>query len=143
MTEAQYKELIRVKLPSNPKYISVLRATISEVALKMGFSLEEANDLKLALNEACANVIEHAYQWQKNKSMFVYFYLFNDRLEVVVKDFGKKVDPSTIKSRELNDFKDGGLGVFILRNLVDNLEYDTTPKVGTELKFVKMKRGSN
>ena len=132
-------DVIRIKLPSNPRYISVLRSTISELATKMGFSFEQANDLKLALNEACANVIEHAYQWQKNKSMYVYFQVYTDALEVVIKDFGKKVEVDNIKSRELNDYRDGGLGVFLIQNLVDEVKYDTSPKVGTELRFIKRK----
>lgn len=132
-------EVIRIKLPSDPKFISVLRSTVSELAQKIGFSFEQANDIKLALNEACANVIEHAYKWQKNKSMFVYFIIHPDALEIVIKDFGKKTAVDEIKPRELEDYREGGLGVFLIQNLVDEVHYDTSPKIGTELRFIKRK----
>ncbi len=131
------KEVIRVKLPSNPKYISVLRATVSEVTQKMGFTKEKSQELKLVVNEACANVIEHAYGGKRDKAIFIYFNLFPDRLEIIIRDFGRKVKAAQIKSRPLDEVQEHGLGVFIMQNLVDELEYDTSPSIGTELRLVK------
>lgn len=60
-----------------------------------------------------------------------------DRLEVVIKDFGKKVHPARIRSRDLHDVKPGGLGVYFIRRSMDMVWYDMSPRIGTELKMVK------
>ncbi len=130
-------EIIRVKIPSHPKYIKRIRNIVGEVCEKMSFSEKKAQDLKLAVNEAVTNIIKHAYAGEANKAIFVYFYLFCDKLEVAIRDYGKKVSAKEIKSRELDDYKDSGLGVYLMKSLVDELAYDFSPSVGTELKFIK------
>ncbi len=130
-------EIIRIKIPSHPKYISRLRGIVGEVCDKLNFDKQKAQELKLAVNEAVNNIIQHAYEGQTNKVIFVYFYLFKDRLEVAIRDYGKKVSPDIIKSRDLDDVKDHGLGVFLMEKFADEVAYDFTPSVGTELKFIK------
>jgi serine/threonine-protein kinase RsbW len=136
---AEDNEIIRIKIPSHPKYISRLRSIVGEVCQKMNFHYQKCQDLKLAINEAVSNIIQHAYEGQTNKAIFVYFYLFSERLEVAIRDYGKKVEPDQIKSRDLDDVKDHGLGVFLMENLVDEVAFDFTPSVGTDLKFIKYK----
>jgi serine/threonine-protein kinase RsbW len=130
-------EIIRIKIPSHPKYISRLREIVGEVCQKMNFNEEKAVELKLAVNEAVSNIIRHAYEGQTNKAIFVYFYMFSDRLEIAIRDYGKKVQPFEIKSRDLNDVKDHGLGVFLMETFADEIYFDFTPSVGTEVKFIK------
>lgn len=131
-------ELIRLKIPSNPKYISTVRVMIEDLAKKNGFAKQKIDDLKLAINEALANVIEHAYNWQKNKVIFIYIVVNYRNIEIVIKDFGRKVTMKDIKSRSLEDFRDGGLGVFLIQNMVDDVQYNSLD-VGTELKITKNK----
>ena len=130
------KEIIRIKIPSNPKYVSCVRAFVEEMARKQGFKKVKIEDLKMAINEALANVIEHAYQGQRNKVIYVYLVVSYKCIEVVIKDFGKKVSLEEIKSRPLTDYRDGGLGVFLINNMVDEVVY-TSQKAGTQLKLVK------
>jgi serine/threonine-protein kinase RsbW len=130
-------EIIRIKIPSHPKYISRLRNIVGEVCEKLDFDHEKAQGLKLAVNEAVNNIIQHAYEGKTNKSIFVFFYLFSDRLEIAIRDYGKKVSPDQIKSRDLDDVKDHGIGVFLMEQFADEIAYDFTPSVGTEIKFIK------
>jgi serine/threonine-protein kinase RsbW len=58
-------------------------------------------------------------------------------MEIKIRDFGKKVDPRKIKSRPLNEIRPGGLGVFFIKRIMDEVVYDTSHRVGTELKLVK------
>ena len=116
----------------------MVRFMVEDLAKKNGFAQEKIEELKLAINEALANVIEHAYQWQKNKVIFIYFSIHYQDIEVVIKDFGKKLDTAQLKSRNLDDVKDSGLGVFLIKNMVDEVEYHSE-ELGTELKLVKKK----
>ena len=132
------KDIIRLKIPSNPKYVSSVRVLVQDLARKNGFDKTKTNDLELAINEALANVIEHAYGGQKNKVIFIYFIVTYKNIEVIIKDFGKKVNLNEIKSRPLTEYRDGGLGVFLINNMVDEVVY-TSQGGGTELKLVKNK----
>jgi len=137
-TKDQKADVIRLKIPSNPKYIGMVRAMVEDLAKKNGFAKNKIEELKLAINEALANVIEHAYQWQKNRVIFIYFSIHYQDIEVVIKDFGKKLDVNGLKSRNLDEVKDSGLGVFLIKNMVDKVEYHSED-TGTELKLVKNK----
>ena len=130
------KDIIRIKIPSNPKYVSCVRALVEELARKNGFDKTKIEDLKLAINEALANVIEHAYLGQKNRVIFIYMIVTYKNIEVIIKDFGRKVSLDEIKSRPLEEYRDGGLGVFLINNMVDEVVY-TSQSTGTELKLIK------
>ena len=131
-------DVIRLKIPSDPKYVSTVRSMVEDLARKNGFDRTKIEDLKLAINEALANVIEHAYSGMKNKVIFLYIIIRPSMLEIIIKDFGKKLDVKALKSRDLTDFKEDGLGVFLIKNMVDEVIY-TSQSVGTELKLVKNK----
>ena|SRR5208283_2421018 len=136
--EKKEPDIIRLKIPSDPKYVSTVRVMIEDLARKNGFDQLKINDLKLAINEALANVIEHAYSGLKNKVIFLYIIVHTSLIEVIIKDFGKKLDVKTLRSRDLDDIKDDGLGVFLIKNMVDQVIY-TSQSLGTELKLVKNK----
>ena len=54
-----------------------------------------------------------------------------------LRDYGTKCDPDCIKGRDLDDVRPGGLGVHIIREIMDEVTYDTGHEVGTELKMTK------
>jgi serine/threonine-protein kinase RsbW len=136
--EKKQPDIIRIKIPSDPKYVSTVRAMVEDLARKSGFDKTKIEDLKLAINEALANVILHAYSGLKNKVIFLYIIVHPNLLEIIIKDFGKKLDIRNLRSRDLMDFKEDGLGVFLIKNMVDEVIY-TSQSVGTELKLVKNK----
>jgi anti-sigma regulatory factor (Ser/Thr protein kinase) len=59
------------------------------------------------------------------------------RLDVTLRDWGRKVDPASIQPRELSDIRPGGLGVHFIREIMDEAVYDPTPETGTELRMTK------
>jgi anti-sigma regulatory factor (Ser/Thr protein kinase) len=135
-----HSNVIKLEIKSHPRFLTLVRILGYEVALMAEFSQEEARDFKLALDEACTNVIKHSYHYDYTKPIIISFYLYSDRLETLIQDFGEKVDPSKIRSRPINDVKPSGLGVYIMRKLMDVVEYDHTPSQGPRLKLVKYKK---
>lgn len=129
-------DVLRLKIPSHPRYVSAVRAFVEDIATKSGFDKVKVEDLKLAINEALANIIEHAYGGQRNKDILIDLVVARKYIEVILRDFGKKVDLSAIRSRDLDDVRDGGLGVFLIKNMVDEVVY-SSQKDGTELRLVK------
>lgn len=128
---------VEVRIPSDPAFMAVVRQLTSAVGAMAGLGPEETNAVTLAVDEACTNVIKHAYKHDYSQHMTLSFRLRPDRLELRLRDYGTKCDPSRIKGRELDDVRPGGLGVHIIRKVMDEVTYDTRHSVGTELKMTK------
>ena len=128
---------IEIKLPSDPQFLKIIRSGISQISKICGFSNEESNAVTIAVDEAASNIIKHTYNGAKNELIVVNFRILEDRLEVVLRDFGEKVDPETIKSRDLNEIRPGGLGVHLIKSTMDVVNYDNSFEVGNQLTMVK------
>lgn len=128
---------IEIKLPSDPQFLKIIRSGISHISKICGFSNEESNAVTIAVDEAASNIIKHTYNGAKNELIVVNFRILEDRLEVVFRDFGEKVDPKTIKSRDLNEIRPGGLGVHLIKSTMDVVNYDNSFEVGNQLTMVK------
>ncbi len=135
---------VTINLKSDPILVGLLRSVVAEIASKMGFNAETINNIQLAVNEAHANVIKHTYKKQLDKDIIVKFLIRFDRLEIIIKDFGEKILPDSFKSRPLDQLKESGLGVYLIKSLMDEVNYDTIgPEAGTELHLVKyLNRGA-
>jgi len=81
----------------------------------------------LAVNEACMNIIQHGYNNDPNNEFSVLVALSENgnTKEIVIQliDQAKKIDPAKIKSRDLDDIKPGGIGVHIIHQLMDSVSY--------------------
>jgi len=128
---------LELRIPSDPAFLTIVRQVTSAVGAMAGLSPEEVNCVVLAIDEACTNIIKHAYKYDYSQHMVLNCELRSDRLELRLRDFGTKCDLSYIRSRDLDDVKPGGLGVHIISEVMDEVEYDTRHAVGTELKMTK------
>lgn len=130
-------EAIEIKLPSDPKFLKIIRSAMNHVGETMGFSQDETNNITLAVDEACSNIIKHAYGGSTNQPIHILCHLYKDRLEILLRDFGKKADINEIKSRELDDVRPGGLGVHLIKSVMDIVNYDNSLEQGNQLRLVK------
>jgi len=135
----QVDNLIKLEVRSHPRYLRLIRNATYEIALIYGFTAEEAKDLRLVIDEACTNVIKHSYHYDYNRPIILNFFLYDDRFEMLIQDCGEKVNPSKIRPRDIDKVRPGGLGVYIIKKLMDVMEYDPTGKEGPRLKLVKYK----
>ncbi|WP_209125113.1 anti-sigma B factor RsbW [Alkalihalobacillus sp. BA299] len=119
---------IEMKVPAKPEYVGVIRLTVSGIANRIGYTYDDIEDIKIAVAEACTNVVEHAYEGEGTIS--VTFHVFADRLEVLVADNGESFDIEGIRnklgpidsSQPVNELKEGGLGLFLINTLMDKVE---------------------
>ena len=130
-------ESIEIKIPSQPKFLKIVRAAMNHICETMGFSQEDTNNVTLAVDEACSNIIKHAYCGSTGKPIHVTCTLYKNRLEILLKDFGKKANIDEIKSRELDDVRPGGLGVHLIRSVMDIVKYNNQDEEGNQLQLVK------
>lgn len=136
----QESKIVELNIPAEPEYLLVVRLALSGIAARMNFEYEEIEDLKIAIAEACTNAIQHAYKNGDNKRIDIKFFVSRDRLVMEVEDKGKGFEIEKIKKfpEELLE-KERGLGIFLIKSLVDEVEFKST-KEGTLVKMTKYKR---
>ena len=127
---------------SDPANLAQVRAAVETLGKLTGFDQKECAAMALAVDEALTNVIRHAYGGSLDKEIKICIEELNevdDRqgLLICIRDFGKAVDPCKIKGRELSDIKPGGLGVHIMREVMDEVIFESQPDGGTLLRMTK------
>jgi serine/threonine-protein kinase RsbW len=134
-------EGLEIRLTSDPRWLQVLRAAVGQVGHLAGLDPATVDHLKLAVDEACANIIVHGYGGERGRPIVATLNLYPDRLEVRLRDFGKKVPLESIRPKELDPTRPGGLGVHLIYCCMDEVEYKSADGPGMELRMVKHLRG--
>ena len=102
---------------------------------KCDFDESSIELLVLGLDEACTNIIRHAYD-QDEKPVRLEMERLHDRIRFVLRDYGRPCDPKCIRSRPLEDVRPGGVGVYIIRQVFDHVKYEPRRR-GTRLVLEK------
>ncbi len=105
------KDIINLKIPSKPDYISVVRLTSSAIASNMGLNIEEIEDIKVSIAEACINAIN------KSNEINIQFEIEKDKLTMKVDN----VQP--LEEDEVNLNKELELGILIIKSLMDEVNF--------------------
>lgn len=126
-----------LELVSAPVELRAVRREIEALCERMGLDEETAGRVALAVDEAITNIIRHAYDNRPDGTIRLEARRDGDRLTLVLRDFGRCVDPGTIRSRDLEDVRPGGLGVHIIHECMDTVDYQPVPEGGTRLTMTK------
>jgi len=123
-----------------------IREFVAETARQAGFSDKEIYSIQLAADEASTNIIEHAYAGIENGKIGIDCSIEGDELKIVMRDNGKSFDPSSVPEpnvkADLSERKIGGLGMYLMRKLMDEVTYESLPKTGNVLTLIKRKGGA-
>lgn len=141
MTLRELAGPVLLDIPADPASLFLMRALLGKLSENIGFSGRDADLLVLAIDEACTNVIRHAYGHSPDKRIVLTFKVDPEYLEIHIRDFGAAADPSTFKARDLDDVRPGGLGIHFIKSVVDKMEYDCPPEGGMLLKLIKFRPG--
>ncbi|MHC4976748.1 MAG: ATP-binding protein [Planctomycetota bacterium] len=134
---------IEIRLQSDPRFLCGIRELISGVARRLGFSDLEANHVALAVDEALANVIRHGYDNATCRPIWVRVWeLESGGIRITLEDEARQVDPTCIKSRDLEDVRPGGLGVHIIQEIMDEVRYEARETIGMRLTMEKQPASS-
>ncbi len=126
---------------SRTDHLLEVREFVSEAARQFGFSEEDVANIVLAVDEACTNIIKHSYQYAPDKEIVIAIIRNNGTFEVRIKDRGKSFNPDLLRApdlkRNLNEHRRGGLGVYLMRKLMDKVEYSFEAGESNEVSLVK------
>src|SRR5687768_14544008 len=121
--------------PAKFEYLDEIRDFVASVARKGGFTDKEVYSLQLAADEAASNIIEHAYEGVADASLDISCEMQGDTLTIVMHDQGKTFDSSKVKQpnlkADLSERQIGGLGVYLMRKLMDEVRYESSGKINT------------
>ena len=117
------KKLERIHFISKPERLLPVRQFVRTLARQQGCCDENLEHMVMAINEACMNVIQHAYHGADDGEIVIEFWQQGEELLIRIIDYAEAVELSSIKSRELEDVRPGGLGVHLIHKVMDSVEY--------------------
>lgn len=132
---------VRLRIPAKAEYITLCRLALTGLAQLRDLDESTLADLKLALTEAVSNSVRHAYGAHGEGQVEITYELHADRLGIEVVDDGEGFDPARPPRLEGDELSEGGLGIAIIRTIVDDFQIQSRPGVrGSRLHFVKRLR---
>jgi anti-sigma regulatory factor (Ser/Thr protein kinase) len=119
----------------------MIRDFVKSIGMQSGMGDMEVARLELVVDEACANVMEHASDADATKEVSIRAIVDDDSVQIVVIDSGKGFDPAAVEQLKLEELvsarRTGGLGMRIMKSFMDEVHYEMHPGVKNELKMVK------
>jgi anti-sigma regulatory factor (Ser/Thr protein kinase) len=151
---------IKIELRSNPLFLSGVRELVSSVAKRIGFNEMNCCQIALAVDEALCNVMRHGYQKRTDGMIWLSVWPMTagtagmgaasgpsnasspaqPAIRIVIEDEAPQIDPAQIKGRDLADIKPGGLGVHIIKEVMDSATYEKRDRVGMRLTMMKTQK---
>ncbi len=137
------KPEIELKLISDPMYLCGARELVGCIARRIGFDDMDCSKIALAVDEALSNIIRHGYSRVFDKPIWVGISPIQPSagsiggITIIIDDEAKQVDPCTMKGRELEDIKPGGLGVHIIQEVMDEVTYEKRESIGMRMIMTK------
>ncbi len=137
---------LELELTSDPCILPEVRERVAAWCAARGWSPEQAAEIALAIDEALSNVIRHAYASHADQRIELSLRPVHDGqhgpgLEVRVRDFGRQCHPDEIRGRDLDDVRPGGLGVHIIRAMMNSISY--SPAEGGGMLLIMRKYQSH
>ncbi|MCW9705245.1 ATP-binding protein [Fodinibius salsisoli] len=132
----------KITVPASTEHLAEVRSFVADHATNSGFKENEVADIRLAVDEAYTNIIKHAYNNDKQKSVDIELGYDNTEFWVALLDTGDAFDPQRYDKpdirQKIKEKKRGGVGVYLIRKLMDAVEYQTDDAVNT-IRMTKKK----
>ncbi len=113
------QKLLELRFQASADRLCLIRPLVKRVAEVVGCQGDLADQLVLAVNEACMNVIQHAYKGDETGEIVLEILNNKKKLLFRLKDFAEPVDLESVQPRDLDDLRPGGLGTHFIREIMD------------------------
>ena len=122
------KELI---VKSKTENLSAIRDFISHNAFSAGIKKDMIENIMLAVDEACTNIIKHAYRSFPDGEIKIELKYNQEKFTILIIDYGNTFDPEIVPDPDLRKYydegKSGGLGMYLMKTLMDEVKYISIP----------------
>lgn len=130
-----------IAVKSTTDNLALIREFTKNSTEEIGFSDEVVGKIVLAVDEACTNIIKHAYKYSPNGDIFISIKLVDSRCTISITDEGSHFDPNKIPEPDLREYykqkRVGGLGMFLMKKLMDEVKYSTVTGNKNQVVLVK------
>lgn len=133
-----------MRIPCSAEFVGIVRLAISGAASRMNYSIEEIEDIKISISEACTNAIQHAYTQStsiESEIIDITVNMYDDNLEIIIQDYGKGFDTSILgteeQKRKSHEKMGLGLGLTFIKSLMDETELSSELGKGTTIRMSK------
>ena len=135
------EKLFEIRFLAKPERLSLVRALVKETTENIGCSKDLTEKLVIAVNEACMNIIQHAYKGDESGEII--FEMSNNEKELYFRliDYAEPIDLGSVKPRDLNDIRPGGLGTHFIAEIMD--EHDIGHLDEGKGNYLEMKKKIN
>ena len=136
----------RLTVPGRFEYLAQIAEFVTQAARDAGLTDDDVFHVEMAVDEACSNVIEHAYSDKAGEIELTCTIPDYGRLEIVIHDHGAPFDPEAVPEPKVGDgagldsVQEGGLGLYFMRKLMDEVRFSFAPGHGNTLYMVKRKK---
>jgi len=131
----------RLKIPSVTENLHLIRDFTVKIAQKAGFDEEKQEQIALAVDEACTNVIKHAHHFNARRLIDILIEVDAKKIKITITDKGAGFNLKAIKDPNLKKFMEesrhGGLGIYLIKTLMDDVQYDFKPGVKNQVQLTK------
>lgn len=116
------ERLFVLRFPAQPERLGPVRALVKRAAESSGCAETLCDKLAIAVNEACMNVIQHAYRGDGSGEIALEILNNGSQLIFRLEDQADPIDLGCVRPRELDELRPGGLGVHFIREIMDDCE---------------------
>ena len=131
----------RLTVKSSTENLIEIRNFLSGIADELSLPNDLVDKIILSVDEACTNVIKHAYDSSPTEEIDINVKYAKGKLEITIVDSGKHFDPNSVPTPDLKKYvkerKHGGLGMFLMKKLMDEVQYSALPDGRNQLKLIK------
>jgi len=128
-------DLLKFSIPGKPEYVRVVRLAVSSAANCAGFDMDAIEDIKVAVSEACTNVVRHG--GRDENCYEVECTIEADKFIILVTDACGGYNTEEYREPTLCELKEGGLGIFIIKALMDEVNIFSKLGEGTRIQMIK------
>lgn len=132
------ERLLDLRFRADAGELKKVRQVVREAVLAQGAAESCATDVVMAVDEACQNIIRHAYAGGPRGDIVLEVERRGAELVFSLTDFAPRVDPAKVRPRDLDDVRPGGLGTHLIREVMDSAGFiEPPPGCGNLFRMVK------
>lgn len=131
--------LLELRFKASADRLKLVRGSVRAAARMSGFGDQVAQNVVLAVDEACQNIIVHGYRGRDDGEIVLTLFRRADGLLVRLRDSAPPIDPAQVKPRALSDVRPGQLGSYFMQEIMDRVEFRPASGGGNVLEMIKLR----
>ncbi len=128
---ANKKNISELIVKSRTENLSLIRDFVSKKSSTAGLSKEDIENIMLAVDEACTNIIKHAYKSYHDGEIVINLEFNAQKILISIIDHGNTFNPDSVPDPDLQKYykngRVGGLGMYLMKTLMDDVKYISVP----------------